>query len=100
VITLQLCAICEEISCACTDIDFPEDCERILAIAARRGLKMTMGEADDLWRRYSDEYFSAGWMMMDRDPTRGDAEIDRVLDWHQGTRKHPNPDPPNYVPEL
>jgi hypothetical protein len=45
------------------DPHFPGDVERIVGVFADRGLEVTRGQAEDLWRMNS-ESFCAGWLCL------------------------------------
>jgi hypothetical protein len=54
-------------------IEYPDDCQRIMKVAAKHGLTMSMLAAQRVWEHHS-EMFCAGWLMIDR-TDHGDKEI-------------------------
>lgn len=44
------------------DKDTKIDCKRIQHIANKHGIKLNLNECEKLWRDFSEEEFSAGWM--------------------------------------
>jgi hypothetical protein len=57
---------------------FPFDCQRIQRVAKERhGIDISIREADEIWRSYSDEKYAAGFIGI-----ASDDHISEALHWY------------------
>lgn len=62
-----------------------QDCQRIQNALIDKGLYATFDQCDQLWRLYSEDYYSAGWVSMSDmtnqeicDAVRNYYEVDNI----------------------